>query len=169
MDGARRKRPREKPAEIAAAVGVVLAGAALIVAIVLMDPRWQRISASWRQLSVTGLRPPAIRLDTLQVQPPAVVSSAPAARLAPEPAPSQPVPVRPARAEPTPPAISSASRAPSDTTQVMANLLVSQLGQDPAWRTAMANAYAHAADSPEHAYWRGVAAVIRDGGLRPRQ
>jgi hypothetical protein len=51
----------------------------------------------------------------------------------------------------------------------MANLLVSQLGQDPAWRTAMANADAHAADSPEHAYWRAVAAVIRDGGLRPRQ
>jgi hypothetical protein len=50
----------------------------------------------------------------------------------------------------------------------MANLLVSQLGQDPAWRTAMANADALAADSPEHAYWHGVAAAIRDGGHRPR-
>jgi len=51
---------------------------------------------------------------------------------------------------------------------VMASLLIAQLGQDPAWRTALANADAHAPDSPEHAYWRSVATAIRDGGHRSR-
>jgi hypothetical protein len=149
MDGARRKRPRPKPLEIAAAVGVVLAGVVLIAAIVLVDARWHRIFAVWREGLAVG-------------SPAAIPQAAPAA------APSEPVAARPARAESAPPATGSASRAPSsDTTQVMANILVSQLGQDPAWRTAMANAHANAADSPEHAYWRGVAAAIRDG-LRPR-
>ena len=46
MAGARRKRPRPKLAEIAAAVAVVLAGVGLIAAIVLLDPRWQRQIAS---------------------------------------------------------------------------------------------------------------------------
>ena len=50
----------------------------------------------------------------------------------------------------------------------MASLLVLQLGPDVAWRTALANADAHEGDSPEHAYWRGVAAAIRDGGARLR-
>ena len=50
----------------------------------------------------------------------------------------------------------------------MASLLITQLGQDPAWRTALANADAHAPDSPEHAYWRNVATAIRDGGYRSR-
>jgi len=52
--------------------------------------------------------------------------------------------------------------------QVMAGVLVSQLGSDLAWRTALANADAHPGDSPEHAYWRAVAAVIRGGGFRPQ-
>jgi len=131
---------------IVVAVGVMLVGVAVIVAIVLVDPRWQRIFGSWRD-GFAGVP---------RSSPEAIPSS-------------QPVPVRPVRAEPMPSVIRSPSRAPLDTTQVMANLLVSQLGPDPAWRTAMANADAHAADSPEHAYWRDVAAVIRNGGLRSRQ
>ena len=175
MDGAqcqhelsrvRRKRRPAKPGEIAAAVSVVVVGAAVIAAIVLVDPRWHRIFASWRAgfAGVPGLvstRPLSIRPDGLEAQQATAGS--------PEAIPSsQPVPVRPIRAEPTASVIRSPSRAALDTTQVMANLLVSQLGPDPAWRTAMANAETHAADSPEHAYWRSVAAVIRDVGLRPR-
>jgi hypothetical protein len=59
-------------------------------------------------------------------------------------------------------------RAQSDSTSVMAGLLVSQLGWDSAWRTALANADAHSPDSPEQAYWRAVATAIRDGGQRTR-
>jgi hypothetical protein len=55
-------------------------------------------------------------------------------------------------------------RAQPDSAYVMASLLVSQLGLDPAWRTALANADAVSPDSPEYAYWRSVAAAIRDGG-----
>ena len=88
-----------------------------------------------------GLVPQAIRPDSFEVQ--QVTVSVPEAT------------PRPGRAQ-------------LDSTQTMANLLVSQLGHDPAWRTAMANADAHAADSPERAYWHGVAAAIRDGGHRPR-
>jgi len=113
------RRIRSRPGEIAAALGAVLGGLALIAGIVLVDPRWQKILDSWRASSVPGATP------------------------------------RPGRAQ-------------SDPTQIMANLLASQLGQDPAWRTAMANADAHTADSPEQAYWHGVAAAIRDGGHRPR-
>jgi hypothetical protein len=51
----------------------------------------------------------------------------------------------------------------------MANLLIAQLGQDPAWRTALANADAQAPNSPEFAYWSRVANAIRDGGHRARQ
>jgi hypothetical protein len=54
-------------------------------------------------------------------------------------------------------------RAQPDSAYVMASLLVSQLGLDPAWRTARANADAVSSDSPEYAYWRAVAAAIRDG------
>jgi len=50
----------------------------------------------------------------------------------------------------------------------MASLLVSQLGPERAWGTAVANADAHTGDSPEHAYWRGVATLIREGGFRSR-
>ena len=52
--------------------------------------------------------------------------------------------------------------------QVMATLLIAQFGQDPAWRTALANAEAHSPDSPEHDYWRRVAAAIKEGGIRLR-
>jgi hypothetical protein len=136
---------RSKPGEIAAALGAVLGGLTLIAGIVLVDPRWQKILDSWRasiDIPVgAGLVPQAIRPDGFEVRQMTVG--------VPEATP------RPGRAQ-------------SDSTQIMANLLVSQLGPDPAWRTAMANADAHAADSPEHAYWHGVAVAIRDGGHRPR-
>jgi hypothetical protein len=45
----------------------------------------------------------------------------------------------------------------------MATMLVSQLGVEPAWRTAVANADAQPNDSPEQAFWRTVASAIRDG------
>jgi len=93
--------------------GGVLAGVALIAAIVVVDPRWHRIFAVWREGAVGS--PAAIR------------------RAAPAAAPSEPVAVRPARAESAPPATGSARRAPtSDTTLVMADMLVSQPGRDPA-------------------------------------
>jgi hypothetical protein len=50
----------------------------------------------------------------------------------------------------------------------MVNFLVAQLGPDPAWRTAVANAAAHAPDSPEFTFSHQVAAVIWDGAGRPR-
>ena len=150
----------------------MLAGLALIAAIVLLDPRWQRILAARPDRFAgaprdAGIEPHPIRPERLEVQPVTVEAPVAMPRAAPEPAPSQPAPARPARAEPRPPAGRLPSPAQSDTTQIMASLLVSQLGHDPAWRTAVANADAHVANSPEHAYWRAVAAAIREG-LRPR-
>ena len=93
MDGAqcqhepsriRRKRRPAKAGEIAVAVGVMLVGVAVIVAIVLVDPRWQRIFGSWRD-GFAGVP---------RSSPEAIPSS-------------QPVPVRPVRAEPMPPAAST--------------------------------------------------------------
>jgi hypothetical protein len=182
----RRRRSLTRRREIAAAIGVVLAGAAAITAIVASSPPWQRIIASWRASArgdtiggepvahpsvrvpaVTGISPETVRPDGLEQQQAASVPSAIAARLA--PAPSRPVPVTPARAEDSPrPAEGAPSGTLSDTAHVMASLLISQLGQDPAWRTALANADAQAPDTPEYAYWRRVAAAIRDGGARSR-
>jgi hypothetical protein len=51
----------------------------------------------------------------------------------------------------------------------MATVLIGQLGQDPAWRTALVNAEAHSPDTPEHAYWRPVAAAMREEGIPLRQ
>jgi hypothetical protein len=100
---------------------------------------------------VVAIQPQGIRPNGLEVQPPT----------------AGPVPTRPTRAQE--PMRSAPFRAQSDSAQVMATLLVAQLGQDPAWRTALANADAHSPDSPEHAYWRSVATAIRDGGgLRSR-
>jgi hypothetical protein len=154
MAAARRKRPRPKPIELVAAVAVVLAGVGLIAAIVLLDPRWQRLIASQRD---------GVAVGTPETIAPAVPET-PAPR---GPAASPPAPTRPARVESTPAAITPARQLPSDTTQVMAGLLVSQLGFDLAWRTAAANAEAHAAGTPEHAYWRGVSSAIRESH-RPR-
>ena len=163
---ARRRRPASRRTEIAAATGLVLVGAATIAAIVLISPAWQRIFVAWRASALArvahpslgdlaDLLPSAIRPERLDARPATVGSLAIAPRPAPELVPSR--------------SVQAARPAPSsDTTQVMASLLVSQLGQDPAWRTAVANAGAHAADSPEYAYWRDVAAAIRDGVHRTR-
>ncbi len=119
---------------------------------------------------VTGLRPQSIRPDGLERQRATTVFPGTAARFAPNPAPPQPVPVKPPRAQDSArPSERSPTSAQSDAAQVMANLLIKQLGQDPAWRTALANADAQAHDSPESAYWRRVADAIRDGGHRSRQ
>ena len=168
MDGARRRRPHATPREIAAASGVLLAGVVLIAGIVLVDPRWHRILGVWpdgiaRVPSASGSAASAIRPEEQRA---ATDASDATPRAEPETG-RAPVPVKPARAELTPAATRSPSPPPSDTTQVMASLLVSQLGLDLAWRTAAANAEGHAADTPEHIYWRGVAAAIRDG-QRPR-
>ncbi|MGH7303404.1 MAG: hypothetical protein ACRELZ_08945 [Candidatus Rokuibacteriota bacterium] len=147
----------------------MLAGAATIAGIVLVSPAWQRMFVAWRAAATAaaaspvfdvltaGFRPQALGPGGIAAQPATAPSQGIVPRTAREPAPSRPVQARPSR----PPA-------PSDTTQVMASLLVAQLGHDPAWRTAVANADAHAADSPEHAYWRSVATAIRDGArVRP--
>jgi hypothetical protein len=170
-----RGRPRRPPPrliEVVAAIGIVVTGLSVISGIVVASPHWQRIIASWREglaahnatvrgespaypavgaAEVVAIQPQGIRPNGLEV-PPATAGS---------------VPTRPGRAQE--PMRSAAVRAQSDSAQVMATLLVSQLGQDPAWRIALANADAHAPDSPEHAYWRSVATAIRDGGgLRSR-
>ncbi len=163
---ARHRRPPPRLIEIAAAIGVVVTGLSVIAGIVVASPSWQRIIASWRESFATrfAVVRPAIGTAAEQMRAPAING------LAPERATPQPVPARPARIQETMRAVERAPvRAQADSTQVMASLLVSQLGQDPAWRTALANADAHAPDSPEHAYWRGVATAIRDGGgLRTR-
>src|SRR5215470_14473476 len=170
MAAARGKRPRPKPAEIAAAVAVVLAGVGLIAAIVLLDPRWQRI-ISWLGDSVAIGPPAAIAPAAPETQatpeasatldaPAAPGVAAPPGVVAPPAVAAPPSRMRPVRAASTPVAITAAP--PSDTTQVMASLLVSQLGLDLAWRTAASNAEGHAVGTPEHIYWRGVAAAIRD-------
>jgi hypothetical protein len=164
---ARRRRSPGRRRDVAGAIGLVLAGIALIAWIVTVSPAWQRVFAAWRERASAGSD--VARGEPVAPAPVGVISSGIVPRLAPGPGSSQPVPVRPARStQSTSPAARSAARSQSDTTQVMAGLLVSQLGQDPAWRTALANAEAHAVDSPEHAYWRAVAAAIRDGSHRAR-
>ena len=182
----RRKRPPARRREIAAAIGVVATGLGVISGIVMSSPGWQRIIASWRESSAAraAMAPPAGATGTEQATPPsmmgvvggglvadplglqrgAIASPGIASRLAPPSA-----PVTPRRGQDaTRPADRTPSGAQADAAQVMASLLITQLGQDPAWRTALANADAHAPDSPEHAYWRNVATAIRDGGHRSR-
>jgi hypothetical protein len=173
------RRPPPRLIDVVAAVGIAVGGLSVISGIVVASPRWQRIIASWREsfatrsasvppvvgpLTETGS--PAVSDAAVAVQPQVILPSG----LEVQPATAGPVPPRPPRAQdPMRPVDRAPIRAPSDSTQVMANLLVSQLGQDPAWRMALANADAHSADSPEHVYWRRVAAAIRDGGQRARQ
>ena len=191
-----RGRPRRPPPrliEIVVAIGIVVTGLSVISGIVVASPHWQRIIASWREslAARTASAPPAIGTPTETTPPAASNATVPressaysavgAAEViaiqpqgirpngleAQQPATAGSAPTRPARAQE--PMRSAAVRAQSDSAQVMATLLVSQLGQDPAWRTALANADAHSPDSPEHAYWRSVATAIRDGGgLRSR-
>jgi hypothetical protein len=190
-----RGRPRRPPSrliEVVGAIGIVVTGLSVISGIVVASPGWQRIIASWREslaarsASVrpaigtrTETTPPAAHNAAVRGESPAypAVGAAEVVAVQPQgilpsvrevqPATGGPVPTRPARAPE--PMRSAPVRAQSDSPQVMATLLVSQLGQDPAWRTALANADAHSPDSPEHAYWRSVATAIRDGGgLRSR-
>src|SRR5262245_60302317 len=135
MDGARRRRRLPaRPGELVAAGGVVLAGLGLIAAIVLLDPRWQRIVASWRE------RAAAPSAATPSAAPPSAAVTSPSIdnRAAMGIRPQTIRPEVPAR-QPAAMASRPPSRAQSDTTQVMASLLVSQLGPDLAWRTALAN------------------------------
>ncbi len=190
-----RRRPRRSPPrliEVVAAIGIVVTGLSVISGIVVASPHWQRIIASWRESvaarwassrpaigTPTETTPPAAHNATVRGESPAYPALGAAEVIAIQPQAIRPngpevqpptagsVPMRPARAQE--PMRSAPVRAQSDSTQVMATLLVSQLGQDPAWRTALANADAHSPDSPEHAYWRSVATAIRDGGgLRSR-
>jgi len=171
-----RGRPRRPPprlTEVVAAIGIVVTGLSVISGIVVASPHWQRIIASWRESLVarsasvgsaaigtpTETTAPAAHNATVRGESPAYPAVGAAEMVA-----IQPQGIR-ARAQE--PMRSAAVRAQSDSAQVMATLLVSQLGQDPAWRIALANADAHSPDSPEHAYWRSVATAIRDG-LRSR-
>ena len=164
MHGARRHgRHPARPGEVVAAIGVVLAGLGLIAGIVLLDPRWHRIVASWRERAAAlsaaaqSVAPPSAAIVSPVIDEPVAVGIRPST-------------IRPEAPGLQPPAAASrpASRAQSDSIQDMASLLVSQLGPERAWWTAVANADAHTGESPEHAYWRGVAAAIREGGVRPR-
>ena len=213
-----RREPRvTRRGEIAAAIGVVMSGIAVIAGIVIASPGWQRVFASWHETPAARVvaepspppfvadlsQAPALRADGSDAQRATPVapnftaalapngvqprpSPAPAPQLAPmtpqfaptmpqlapppprvTPAPVPFAPAAPARGRgSTRSAEGAQPGAPSDTEQVMANLLVMQLGPDPAWRTALANADAHAPDSAEYTYWRRVAQAIRDGGHR---
>ncbi len=164
----RRMRPSTSRREIAAAIGVIATGIAVISGIVIASPGWQRIIAAWRESSSTqprSDRPHGFELPHATTGSPALTRG-----LVPSSTSSQPIPVAPTRAaDSSRPADRSWTGPQLDMAQVMAGFLVSQFGQDPAWRTAQANADAHSPDSPEHAYWRDVAIAIRDGGYRPRQ
>ena len=152
------RRPRARRAELAVAFAIVAGGVALIAGIVLTSPGWQKLFAAWRDRS-PGLESP----DKLRPAPPQTTPAPAVLTTAPSP------PVTSARAADSPRPVERARpAAPHDMAQVMATLLISQLGQDPAWRTALANAEAHAPDSPEHAYWGRVAAAVREGGIRLR-
>jgi len=188
----RRKSPPARRREIAAAIGAVATGLGVISGIVIASPGWQRIIASWRETSAAraAMALPASATATEQATPPSMFGVAVGSGLVADPLglqraatvlpglPSHLAPdsVSPPSAPMTPTQAPDAQRptdrtptgAQADAAQVMASLLIAQLGQDPAWRTALANADAHAPDSPEHAYWRSVATAIRDGGHRSR-
>lgn len=158
----RRRRILPRAIDVIAAVSVVVTGLAVISSIVMASPRWQGLIPSWRG-SVTAHAASVPRLLGTAVLPPSSLAVKGEA-MAPEAPSPRPGSSRPGRApEPAQAGGWPAVRAQSDSTQVMASLLVSQLGLDPAWRTALANADAVSSDSPEYAYWRAVAAAIRDG------
>lgn len=170
-----RRRSASRLIEIVAAVAVVVTGLSVISGIVLASPRWQLIIASWRggDTAPSSMAPafdsaiaPARSLGIEERAAQGIVPAPP--RVAAEPPAPRLAPARPAH-DSTLTLDRPPLRAQPDSTQVMAGLLVSQLGLDPAWRTALANADAVSPDSPEYAYWRSVAAAIRDGGaLRAR-
>jgi hypothetical protein len=158
-------RARARPREIAAAFAVIAGGIAVIAGIVLTSPGWQKLFTARRESFAShdstakpGL---AVAPPSRATRAPAAVTTAPAA---------QPLSLTPAAraTDSARPVKRARPEAPHDMAQVMATVLIAQLGQDPAWRTALANAEAHAPDSPEHAYWGRVAAAIREGGIRLR-
>ena len=154
--GGPQPRARARRGEIAAAFAIIAGGTAVIAGIVVTSPGWQKLFTAWHASFANHVAPaPALARPA-----PAAVTTAPA---------SQSLSPTPARATGSPrPAARARPEAPHDMAQVMATVLIAQLGQDPAWRAALANAEAHAPDSPEHAYWRRVAASIREGGIRLR-
>jgi hypothetical protein len=157
-------RARARRGEIAAAVAIIAGGLAVIVGIVVTSPGWQKLFIAWRESFAnhdSTAKPRSAAPEPPQATPaPAAVTTTPAA---------QPLSVTPARATDSPRQVERARpAAPHDMAQVMATMLISQLGQDPAWRTALANAEAHAPGTPEHDYWRRVAAAVREGGIRLR-
>jgi len=136
----RRRRRHRKLIDIAAAVGVVVAGLFLIAGIVIASPGWQRIIASWREslavrsasvprlleMAVAPMSAPAVNGDALRgelpMSPPAAVPGVSSDSNA-----SQ-LPTRSARVPPLPSVDLPPSRLQSDSAQVMASLLVSHLG-----------------------------------------
>src|SRR5262249_52908774 len=145
-------------------------GLSVISGIVLASPRWQRIIASWQASDTARASGIAPSFDSaiaparsLVIEGGTAQGVAPAPpRVAAEPPSPRPAPARPAY-DSAPAADRAPLRAQPESAQVMASLLVSQLGLDPAWRTALANADAVSPNSPEYAFWRAVAAAIRDG------
>jgi hypothetical protein len=180
LHGATRTRSRARRREIAAAIGVVLAGAAVVAGIVSVDPRWQAIIATipapWSATARLGAR--------------GLVGGMPARELAVEPgsALSPGVLESPAEGSALSAGLPSAPRAPNvsrskdftrsaaptpgvysdDAAQVMVSMLLAQLGPDPAWQTALANAEAHSPGSPEFSFWYRVAAAIRESAAHMR-
>ena len=174
----RRRRRRRNMIDAAVATGVVIAGLSVIAGIVVASPGWQHIIASWREnlaarsasvpelieTAVAPMSTPAVTGGALRgdlpMSPP---TAAPGVRS--DPNASRPA-TRSARIPEVPSVGSPTSRLPTDSAQVMATLLVAQLGLEPAWRTALANADAQPNDSPEQAFWRTVASAIRDGSAQ---
>jgi hypothetical protein len=157
-------RARARRDEIAAAFAIIAGGIFIIAGIIVTSPGWQTL--------FTALRERFAKHDSI-TKPGAAVSAPSSARSAPAAvttaSAAQPLSRTPARATDSPRPVERARpAAPHDMAQIMATLLISQLGQDPAWRTALANAEAHSPGSPEHAYWRRVAAAIKEGGIRLR-
>jgi hypothetical protein len=181
MDRSGRTHRRTTGREIAAAIGVVLTGAAVVTAIVTVDPRWRAIIAATRApwAASVGLGTPGLASWRPATVPRIAPGSAPSpgfeSPVAVSAQPAEPALPRPAATAPKPPRSKDSTRsganAPGidrDTRQVMVNLLVAQLGPDPALRAALANAAAHEPDSPEFTFWHQVAAAIQEGAARLR-
>lgn len=185
-----RKHRHPEYSDVAAGISVVLVGAVLVAAIVTVHPRWRTIIATWRQTSAgwsaqapraTGagaeravsavidrapdLGDAAASVGHAPVGDGDVVSSE-VPRREPDPVPSR---WTPAQAQRRLVAGSLTRVNPDDDVHVMGALLIAQFGQDMAWRTAMANANSHTADSPDFAYWHRVAATVRDESQRLRR
>jgi hypothetical protein len=188
----RRKRRHAKQNDVAAAIIVVLVGVALVVGTIMGSPRWRTIIATWRENSEawlakvspatevfaeratwpTGDGAPALGVSTGGIQQEPARHDGLESRGSPIRAPNlaRSAPVVPNSTQApdlTRPVTRSPTVAKLDDEQVMGRLLIAQLGQDTAWRTALANAKSHAFDSPEFGYWHRVAAAIREESPGP--